>query len=138
MRGVVNEKRTCLRIAISGFLLAGLLSLLFMGCANLRVEGYDAFNSDFMSNGEPIQQPIYRDVTVRIFIVPSPAYMVRGQFNPARAGLFWTNGMHKEVYVLGRQKSGVIYINHAVLGHEIAHLLNELIPEIENPDAVSP
>jgi len=39
-----------------------------------------------------------------------------------------------KIYVIGRKFKGKIYFDHYVLGHEFAHILGNVDPDIGNPD----
>lgn len=41
---------------------------------------------------------------------------------------------NNEIYIIGHKSKGKIFVNQAILGHEIAHLLNFKDPSIPNPD----
>ena len=46
----------------------------------------------------------------------------------------WAKCNHNEICVWGYEQKGLIVPDYAVLGHEIAHKLNHINPEIRNPD----
>lgn len=81
---------------------------------------------------KPIPEPVSVTATVKFTLVPDYTYFPKSS---ARLEVVGCATSLPEIFVIGYVDSkGKIYFNHAVMGHEIQHILRIYDDDIKNPD----
>jgi len=128
---------TSTKIVLFGTLLAVLF--LLSCCSSLsdyRQQGFDAFQWQFnaVKNEDKDFHKVITLDTVTVHIVTDRKYFdwnIAAAYGSPVAGYANTNN---EIWLFGKRVRGKIFVNQAILGHELNHLLNFKNREVVDPD----
>lgn len=115
----------------------GALSLLTSCCSFVadREQGFNMIQRGF-SNLEATPD-LYEEVqikNIKVIIVGDRKQFTWKKAAAENSSIIGYATPDNEIWIFGKEVEGKIVLNEAVLGHELAHLLNFKNPKIANPD----